>query len=290
MSAPLLFMDSERFQRFFDRRAFDFAHALGGHPLFEASRLLALAQRLARDPRDVYYDAGRAEVGQRWDDLPICEVPIDELLRRIETADAWIVLRKAEKDPAYAAILDTCIDEIIALAGRSLRRRMKLTNAIIFINSPHRVSTYHIDRECNFLLQIRGTKTVSVFDRYDREVLPEEEIERFWTVDNNAAVYKPQYQDRAAVHELLPGRGVHMPINAPHWVQNGPEVSVSLSINFHEHDRELADIYRVNHWLRRSGLRPTPPRQSRFIDGIKRGVYGSTRSVRRVTRHLWAHP
>ena len=33
--------------------------------------------------------------------------------------------------------------------------------------------------------------------------------------------------------ELLPGQGVHIPVDAPHWVRNGPVVSVSLNINFH---------------------------------------------------------
>src|SRR5438270_332982 len=84
--------------------------------------------------------------------------------------------------------------------------------SIIFITSPLRVSSYHIDRECNFLLQIRGAKTIHVFDQNDREVLSEQELESFWTVDNNAAVYKPQLQNRANSYLLQPGCGVHIPV------------------------------------------------------------------------------
>jgi hypothetical protein len=117
------------------------------------------------------------------------------------------------------------------------------------------------------------------FDRDDRDMLAEVEIERFWTVDNNAAVYKPVLQDRVTIFELTPGLGILIPVNAPHWVQNDPQVSVSLNINFHYKDRLLADVYRANHWLRRMGLRPTPPHRSAALDRIKAACYSSTRPL-----------
>jgi Cupin-like domain len=272
---PLLNADPAEFARDFDKNCFTFTHRLSGNPLFSTDRLLALARRRARDPDDVYYDAGEIRVDQRWDQTPPCEMPVDELLRRIETAGAWIILRHVQNDPEYAGLVDACMDEIVALSGRDLSQVMKVRDAIIFINSPNRISTYHIDRECSWLYQIRGRKTISIFRPTDRDVLPEREIEKFWAVDHNAATYRPQYQSHATVTELLPGHGVHIPVGAPHWVRNGPEVSVSLNINFHYHDAITADVYRANYWLRRLGLNPTPPRVSAFKDAIKRSVYGT---------------
>jgi len=289
-AGPYLMADRARFANEFDARPFEFMHRLAQHPLFEPDRLLMLAAELAADPRDVYYDAGEPEIGQRWDELAVCDIPIADLLRRIESANAWIVLRRAEKNPEYAALLERCFAEILELSGRDLSKVVKLTNAIVFINSPHRVSTYHIDRECNFLLQIRGSKTVHVFDRNDREVLPEAEVERFWTVDNNAATYKSDLAGRARVFALSEGGAVHIPVNAPHWVKNGPRVSVSLSINFHYHDRVLADVYRANYWLRRVGLRPTPPRRSAVVDRLKSTLYGSTRALHGAVRRAGVKP
>jgi len=283
---PWLVAESAFFAANFDREAFAFAHRLAGHPLFAPERLLELAREMAKDPIDVYYDAGDVRVDQRWDQVPACDLPVEVLLNRIETAGAWVVLSHAEKDPEYAALLDACMDEIERLSGFDLRRVSKLRNAIVFVNSPNRISSYHIDRECNCLLQIRGTKTVHVFDRDDRDVLSAAEIERFWTVDNNAAVYKPHLADRARVFELTPGRAVHIPVNSPHWVRNGPEVSVSLSINFHYKDALLADVYRANYWLRRIGLRPVEPRSSVARDALKSGLYGSARILRETTRRL----
>ncbi|HEY4846997.1 MAG TPA: cupin-like domain-containing protein [Methylocella sp.] len=272
---PLLNADPVVFARDFDKKCFTFTHRLSDNPLFGTDRLLALARQRGRDPRDVYYDAGEIRVDQRWDQTPPCDLPVDELLRHIETAGAWILLRRVQEDPKYARLLDACMDEIVALSGRELSQVMKLRDSIIFINSPHRITTYHIDRECSWLYQIRGRKTISIFEPTDRDVLPEWEIERFWAVDNNAATYRPQYQSRATVIELLPGQGVHIPVGAPHWVRNGPEVSVSLNINFHYLDAITANVYRANYWLRRLGLNPTPPRVSAFKDAIKRSVYGT---------------
>jgi len=271
--------DPDTFRERFDDTAFSFSHRLADHPLLQPERLLTLAKEMASDPRDVYYDAGDVAVDQRWDQVPICDVPVDELFNRIETADAWIVLRRPEKFPEYAALLDACIAEIERLSGRDLSRVMKLRNSIVFINSPHRVSSYHIDRECSVLLQIRGRKTVNIFDKHDREVLTEQEIEHFWTVDNNAPRYKKELQERAMTVELAPGDAVHIPVNAPHWVKNGPEVSISLNINFHYRDELLADIYRANYWLRRFGLNPKPPGGSPKFEALKGRVYRSARGV-----------
>lgn len=294
---PLLNADPVVFARDFDKNCFTFTHRLSNSPLFKTDQVLTLARQRARDPNDVYFDTGEIRVDQRWDQTPPCDMPVDELLQRIETAGAWILLRSVQEDPEYARLLDACMDEIVALSGRDLSQVRKLRDSIIFINSPHRITTYHIDRECSWLYQIQGRKTISIFEPTDRDVLPEWEIEKFWAVDNNAPTYKPQYQSRATVIELLPGQGVHIPVGAPHWVRNGPEVSVSLNINFHYLDAITADVYRANYWLRRLGLNPTPPRVSPFKDAIKRSVYGAAnqtvlqpaRAARRAIRAM-KHP
>src|SRR6202021_3776387 len=107
-----------------------------------------------------------------------------------------------------------------------------------------------IVREWSFFLQNKGTKTIHIFDRADREVLPEEEIERFFTVDNNAPKYKPQFQSRATSYTLRAGNGVHIPVNCPHWVENDDNISVSPNVNVQFKDTLRANMYRANHTLR----------------------------------------
>jgi len=275
--------DPRSFREQFNRNPFLFRHNVADHPLFQLPRLLEFAKKVATaNPRDMYYDTGDVGINQRWSDVERGGLPVDEAIRRIQDEKAWIFFKWAEKDKDYSELLDQCLAQIQELSGVELKRVMKVREAILFITSPNRVTTYHIDRECNFLLQIQGSKTIYVFDREDREVLTEEEIERFWSVDNNAPRYKEQYQDRATAYHLQPGDGVHIPVNAPHWLKNDNNVSISLSVNFQYHDSERADLYRINHSLRRIGLRPTPPGKSAWRDAAKRSAFSGVSRVRDI--------
>jgi hypothetical protein len=152
------------------------------------------------------------------------------------------------------------------------------------VTSPKRVTPYHIDRECNFLLQISGTKTIYVFNRDDKDILPDEEIERFWAVDNNAPVFKPEYQDRAASYKMMPGSGVHIPVNFPHWVQNDDNISVSLSVNFQFLDSMRANLYRSNYYLRKFGISPSRPGLHNTRDAAKSFAMTCALAARRIVR------
>jgi hypothetical protein len=262
--------DPSEFHRNFDRASFEVRHALSSHPLLQLPALMELAARtLKTNPGGIYYDMGDIRVEQRWDSVPERKFSPAEALARIESSGAWFIFRSAQRDPEYKVFLDRGLAEIKELIGGDIHSRILKQDIIIFITSPNRISTYHIDRECNFLLQIRGTKTIHVFDREDREILPEREIERFWSVDNNAAVYKSHLQDRATSYRLAPGNGVHIPVNCPHWVQNDNNVSVSLSVNFQFKDRFRANPYRANFLLRKLGLDPTPPGRFELLDAAK---------------------
>jgi hypothetical protein len=261
---------SEEFRTKFDKYSFAFRHKLAGHPVFELSRLMELAQETqSTRPADLYYDAGTIDVNQRWDSIPRPEFSARDAIQRIEHCGAWIVLKRADKNKEYATVLKECMAELQEFTGLNLERVMKVQEVILFITSPKRITTYHIDRECSLLLQIQGDKHISIFDRNDREVLSEEEIERFWSVDHNAPRYKPELQHHATVYELRPGNGVHIPVNAPHWVQNGDNISVSLNVNFQYRDTMRANLYRLNFLLRKMGLRPTPPGASLAKDKVK---------------------
>lgn len=268
---PMLKISGTEFAEKFNRRHFTIEHGLSGHPLFELSRLIDLARDTAANrPSDLYYDAGVTDLNEKWGTSP-CAFPVDETIRRIESAGAFIILKRADSDPAYAGLLQRCMSDLLQVSGRELERKMRRKEVIIFVTSPRRITTYHIDSETNFLLQVHGTKEISIFNKFDREVLPEPEIERFWAVDTNSAVYKPEYQPRADVVTLRPGIGVHIPVNAPHWVQNGDNISVSVSINYHSYDREYNHLYSLNYYLRKKlGWNPRPPFQSATVDALKR--------------------
>ena len=292
-SNHLLEGDVHAFREQFNRTPFLLSHTLASNPLFQLNRLLELTKTTLRDrPTDVVYNAGDVKVEHRFRDAPPKVFSVEEALQRIETAGAWIVLKRADQDPEYRAILEQCLSEAQGLIGKDLRSQMRVQEAIIFITSPNRITNYHVDRECNFILQIHGEKTLYVFDQNDRDVLPEAEIERFWTVDNNAGEYKPQYQDRAKTFQLAPGNGVHVPVNAPHWLKNGNNISITLSVNFQFNDGVRANLYRANYVIRKLRMTPVPPFQSPARDAVKRAILGVAWPSRKLVKWAlkWAIP
>jgi Cupin-like domain len=262
----------------FDRQPFVLEHSLSGNPLFTLAALMQLSRKLEQN---IYYDMGDIQIDDRWSDVPPRQYSELEALEQIENGKIWffIKIKTPEQAPAYAEVLDQCLAEAEKLVDCPFRHGMRNQEMTIFVTSPHRVSTYHIDRECSFLLQIQGEKTIHVFDRNDRELLPEEEIETFWTADNNAPRYRPQYQNRAQTYLLKPGKAVHIPVNCPHWVENHDNVSISVNINVQFPDAVRADIYRANHYLRKFGLNPTPPTHSPMLDAAKVQAYSGARRV-----------
>lgn len=277
--------DPELFQDNFNRLPHEVQHTLSGDPRFELSRLVELAHNVAsrNDPHRHFGDVacllGKQDPGKAVLDGAKFSTDIGETIRQIGTADAWIVLSHVERDPEYGKVLESCICDLLELTGKDLRKKIKWFEAIIFISSPERATPYHIDRECSWLLQIAGDKEIHLFDRTDRDITPEDELERFWQAHNGAGVYKPQFESRSLVYKLRPGTGVHIPVNTPHWLRNGKQVSISLNVNFVFHDSMLGNIYRANYYLRNRGLKPTPPGHNFLADRMKSLAISSAQQV-----------
>jgi hypothetical protein len=291
-----LWADERVFRDTFDQEPFTLAHKLSDHPLFELKRLVRLAGLVKSDSNNVVYDAGAVHVEDRWNRRPPKQYTLDEAMERIACAGAWVILKHAERDREYRALMETIMSDIQLMSERDLRKVTKNLEAQIMLTSPNRITPYHLDNECNILLQIKGEKDIYIFDQRDREVLTEAELERFWVGDWNAGEYKMRCQDRARVFHLIPGMAVHIPVNAPHWVKNSDNVSISLSINFEWKNELVPNVYRANCFLRKLGIEPKPPGQSRVMDNLKgitiatafvpaRGVArGSVRFIRRLRR------
>jgi hypothetical protein len=252
-----------------NRRPFRLTHAFANHPLFQMDRLIEQARLAAKRPGDLYFDSGDVTVDQKWGKIPLGELSYDEVLHRIEHAKAWLIMKHIEQDPAYGEVLDACTRSLMELAPEPMRSNISKPEMLIIVSSPGRITPFHIDGELNFLVQIQGSKTARIFDRENRAVLTEEEIERFYTVDGVAANFKEGIEDHAQVFELAPGEAVHIPVNCPHWVRNGNGVSVSLSINYELPESWRANLYRANYFLRKVGIVPATPGQSPFSDRMK---------------------
>jgi hypothetical protein len=286
MSEAGLFRADQKaeFQRNYNRRTFMFDHVLHRDPAFALDNLAALAGRLPKE--SVYSSVGTAEVGGGWNQGEVRKRPPDDIVRNIGGMNALVMLKDVDRDPDYAPVFRQVMAGIVEMVGSALRDDMSHGRATLLISSPRRVTAYHIDAEVNYLLQIAGDKDFYVFDHTDRTLVSEAELEAYYAGDYDAARYRSERQGEAAAWLMQPGKGAHVPVNAPHWVQNHDQVSVSLSVNYDLRSiQRVGAVYRVNHKLRRAGLRPRGPGASPLLDGLKVAAFSGVNYAKRL-----AHP
>lgn len=278
---PHLCFEAEDFSEKFNHRPFLVRHNLADHPLLALPELVELSRRLP--PKNVKYNDGNLSVAENLEATPSNGLSIEETIRRTEEQCSWMVLKNVHHDPAYGELLMNCLEDIKP-HSEPLDPGMCDARAFIFISSPNSVTPFHIDPEINFLLQIRGSKSMSVFDPMDREIVTERDLEQFSLAEDLGVVkYKPEFQDRAFVAEMSPGIGVHCPVTAPHWVKVGPAVSISFSITFRSPGtRRRRNAYWINAHLRRLGISPAPIGVSPFKDTLKHGLFRALAGAKKL--------
>lgn len=273
-STPVFDGDRAEFRERYNRKSFQFRHQLVGHPLFELPRLATLAETLLQKegPTSVKWAGSNAAINMRWSEMPRQEhrQKITEAIADLERSGSWLLLYRAQTDPEYRALMDQVITEIGELAGVPLADEITWRDAYVFMASPFSVTPYHVDHESTFLFQMHGQREANIWDRDDRSVLTEPEIEDYYAGNLSAAKYKEQNQAKASVYSMVAGTGVHHPVLAPHAFKNGPTYSVALGVHFCLKDwDQRARIYQVNAVLRRLFLRPVPPGRSSWRDAAK---------------------
>jgi hypothetical protein len=278
-AAPIIDADAGTFRERFNQASFSFGHGLDRHPLFTLPRLAQLAETmLAAGDKSKFLALGGEDAvpGSAFESLPRRERFARTVEDLVSTRN-WVKLSSADSfDPQYRELLAVLLGEIAALTGRDLLRQITWSSLTVFLASPRIVTPYHIDHESNFLFQVAGEKDLFLFDWDDRAVLTEQEIECYYAGDFHAARHKAELQARAAHYRLVPGLAAHHPPLAPHWVRNGEAPSVSVSIGFCMRPVDArARVYQTNHYLRKLGLRPTPPGNSVLRDRLKGAALGA---------------
>ena len=279
MASSHLSYDPERFAQSYGREPFRLTHHLQQHPLFELERLVELAKALP--PRRVEWNAGQIDRVMAKADGPSNGLSAEETIRQIEECGSWMVLKHIQLDAEYGELLRQCVQEIApALPPGQTPFHLQ---GFLFISSPGAITPFHLDPEVNFLLQIRGSKVMTIHDPNDRQVVSIEELESF-----AAGGHRNLRMDREPLtppHEyaLQPGDGLHVPFHAPHSVVNGDAVSISFSVTFQTRESDqVHGVLWMNHKLRRLGLKPKAHGTSRWIDRSKYALFGSLRAVKRL--------
>ena len=256
----------------FPREPFQYRHGLADHPLLQLDALAALVRELPRDR--IEYNSGRLNPNQKAEDTPGIDLEPEEVVRRIETAGAWLVLKNVEAVPAYRAL----IESVLAEAGRMAGTTMDEPMGFIFVSSANSVTPFHIDYEENFFVHLHGQKFMHVFDNRDRSIIDEEGLESYPGKHRNHA-YDPAFEAKGEVYAFGPGDGLFLPYTWPHWVRTGDDWSISMAITWKSAaDRRMNKLYFANAVLRRLGLPQPAPGRHRWLDAAKVAVYDVARA------------
>ena len=291
-AANLLSLDEDLFTAYFDRYPFKITHNLVGHPLLELPRLVELARSLKGA---ILYFRGEQSINQvaAGDDnssrtfvsrqLARPDLSAVDTIAQIESSRAWMQLRDVGADPEFAKLLKSLIEEFRPPSER-VASGLSAPRADIFVSSPGSTTPFHLDEEHNFLLQIRGSKRLSIADGFNTEVLDRDSLRAYFHGAGELAPYSERLEQHSVHVDLHAGEGVHIPPCHPHWVQNGNEVSISLGILWYSDvTARRRHLYRVNRWLERTGLKPATPGDSVVSDAVK----AFPLTVKRHLRRLW---
>ncbi len=251
-------------------------HALSANRLFALDALAALAEQLPNDA--IEFNRADMPIGvTRKPDRPA--MPIGDTIRHIASSDSWAVLKNIEQVPTYRRLLHDLIDElrdgIECRTGAVLRPQ-----AYVFISSPNAVTPYHFDPEHNILMQLSGTKVMTQFPAGDPSFAADTAHEEYHYGGARELHWNDALADGGTAFALAAGQALYVPVMAPHFVRNGPDSSLSLSITWRsEWSYAEADARGLNRLLRQMGATPKRPGRWPQSNRAKALAYRTLRKI-----------
>lgn len=286
MPAPRIHVAAATFEPW---RVQALTHTLSDHPLLQIESLVELGKR-QQERKLVRTHSADATAGTSFADAPNLHpntAGAAATLEGIAEARAWMSLLNVQADPIYRAFIDEILEEVRPIVEHR-DPGMCYRAGWIFVSSPNAVTPFHMDHEHNFILQIRGTKRLYVWEPFDRVVVSERAQEMFHDAHSRELVtWNDEWRSRAHVFDLQPGQGGYMPSTAPHLVEVGSEPSITISFTYYtDSTRQRELLYRGNARLRRLGITPTPVGESLQRDRMKAAVLSGYTVARNSARRL----
>ena len=271
----------------FPRQAMEFTHDLHLDDRLTLSSVADLADRLPR--RSVIADTAAQPLLVPHGGPPrgALDRPGD-VIRDLRNANAWLTLLNVEDDPVMAELMNTRLDQLEAgmIARQGTRRgTMRKRVAFVFVSSPNSITPVHFDIEHSLLMQVSGCKTVSI-GRFESDAVRRREFDRYWDGSHGRIEDLPP---EVAAYTMTPGRAVYIPPGTPHWVHNGPDISLSVTLTYFTaatvRENRIEDF---NSYLRRRHVKPREPGRSAAVDTAKicaLGVWAIARRLRSAVGH-----
>jgi hypothetical protein len=261
---------------FSPRRLCRLRHNYHQHPLLQLARLEELAHALQATDQCRFLVPGTTDASRFvHKGNPADGRNLDQVLRRLHEPGSWIALYNVQTDPTYGRFLREVVGNV---PGFTADEAPVDARGFIFISTPPSVTPFHIDRENNFWLQIRGRKLLSVWDRMDRQTVAARDVDSFIQYGDLSGVsLSDGARSRAHVFDCRAGDGVYFPSTSPHmshtepsWVTAQDYLVISIGVVFYSAiTRRNAYVHAANSVLRRLGLDPDVAGVSDWADRAK---------------------
>lgn len=280
----------------FPNQPFGLRHAFADNALLTLPHIAELVRELPRDR--IEYNSGKVAVSQDPDAVPTLDLDPEEIVRKIETCDAWMVLKHIETHLAYRALIEGALLVVARARGFDSIKSAGFDDiqGFLFVSSAESTTPFHADSDENFFFQVHGEKFFHVYDNQDRSIASDAALEDVVVKHRNMS-YDAKFDAKCTTYRLLPGDGVFVPYQWPHWVRTAGSYSISLSITWKSDEvRRRNDIFTVNSMLRSMGIPQQPPGANAALDAAKVAVFRTatgavaplrrSEGVRRILRRI----
>ena len=153
---------------------------------------------------------------------------IGETIRHIATSNSWAVLKNIEQVKEYRVLLMGLLEELRPQI-ETATGHLLTPQAFVFISSPNAVTPYHFDPEHN-ILQLTRHKAMTQFPAGDARYAPDR-VHSYHLGGPRELPWSEDLLTGGTEFPLAPARR-SMPVMVPHFVRNGAESSISLSVTW----------------------------------------------------------
>jgi ribosomal protein L16 Arg81 hydroxylase len=214
---------------------------------------------------------------------PVFEGLARDALKEVEGQSRSVFIYNVERIDRYRDLLAEALDPMLDALAVDPRDVISREGYIFRAGGGGSATTSaHVDFECNFLLVTEGRKRVYIADVPDEQGELALEAMHSGLYGTCGEIPSPM-----TAFDLAPGEGVFLPPRAAHYVENGPDPCTALSVVFfHRNSQRQVPVYAINRRLRRVGLNPRPPGESRLRDAAKRLSHQAASTPTRMIRSV----
>jgi hypothetical protein len=212
----------------------------------------ALAQLIDEQPRnalDICTMRKNPPPGETWIAGEAKGLNGAEILEAVKRGALWVSARRAlATNPRYRPIFEGMVEEFSQASGM----RILSASASVLMSGPNMGIFFHCDPAETMLWHVRGTKQLNIYPRTD-DYIPEQSMEAILLKENlSEAPWRDEMASGATPIHMQPGDSVCWPLHGPHNVLNGPDLNVSVSVEYSTPQSALTNgVIYTNGWMRR---------------------------------------